>query len=384
MTPAFRAFLRPLRLVPFVAIAVFGSSGTRSEAIPITYEMVPVGDIGNPSDDNGHGSVGFEYKIGKFEVTIAQYLVFLNSVAADDTFGLFDSQMESDPNVSGIRRIGDQGRYRYEAVMASGSGTIGGGDTNRPIAYISWFRAARFANWMSNNQPSGVQDATTTENGAYDLTQGDLLNAPNVNSINPNTSIAPEYAIPTIDQWYKAAYYCPYLNSGTGGYYDYATQSDVDPGNEVGGKSNQANLIVGGTFAVTQLAMLDSAEEQNYLTAVGAFLGSPSYYGTFDQTGNVIEWSDLPSGFGLRGLEGGHWAEDSAAVRNSYIDGRSSGPMNALGMSGFRLASPVPEPAPWMFGGAGGILVWWQSRRRSCRRSTTRFSLCVSAHHNQS
>jgi len=47
---------------------------------------------------------------------------------------------------------------------------------------------------------------------------------------------------------------------------------------------------------------------QNYLTNVGAFSGSPSAYGTFDQSGNVREWNDLSgSDTQYRGLRGGTW-----------------------------------------------------------------------------
>ncbi len=35
--------------------------------------------------------------------------------------------------------------------------------------YVSWGDAARFANWLTHNKPSGLQDASTTEDGAYRL-----------------------------------------------------------------------------------------------------------------------------------------------------------------------------------------------------------------------
>ena len=38
---------------------------------------------------------------------------------------------------------------------------------NKPANYVSWFDAARFANWMHNGQGGG-----STENGAYDMTVG--------------------------------------------------------------------------------------------------------------------------------------------------------------------------------------------------------------------
>ena len=38
---------------------------------------------------------------------------------------------------------------------------------DRPITYMSWSDAARFANWVSNGQPSGPAGLATTENGVY-------------------------------------------------------------------------------------------------------------------------------------------------------------------------------------------------------------------------
>jgi formylglycine-generating enzyme required for sulfatase activity len=55
-----------------------------------------------------------------------------------------------------------------------------------------------------------------------------------------------------------------------------------------GTQPNQANYY-NGTFSVTQQQLLASQNNQNYLTNVGAFKNSASYYGTFDQGGNVYE-----------------------------------------------------------------------------------------------
>ena len=38
--------------------------------------------------------------------------------------------------------------------------------------------------------------------------------------------------MPSNDQWYKAAYYDPDLDSGDGGFWAYATQSNSHPGNQ--------------------------------------------------------------------------------------------------------------------------------------------------------
>jgi formylglycine-generating enzyme required for sulfatase activity len=128
------------------------------------------------------------------------------------------------------------------------------------------------------------------------------------------------------------------------GYYDYATQSDSAPGNTIGAGTNQANYFTGAGFSVTQSGDFDG--NQNYLTDVGAFTNSASFYGTFDQSGNVYQWNDYdglaPSG-SSRGLRGGSWFPDGFDLSSS---GRgAAGPSYGDGLIGFRLASPVSGPS---------------------------------------
>lgn len=59
------------------------------------------------------------------------------------------------------------------------------------------------------------------------------------------------FYIPTENEWYKAAFYSPLLNSGSGGYYSYATRSNADPGNVLNSVSNQVNSN-NGVYSVTQ------------------------------------------------------------------------------------------------------------------------------------
>jgi len=161
------------------------------------------------------------------------------------------------------------------------------------------------------------------------------------NATNPNTSAAPTFFIPNQNEWYKAAYYSPALNSGSGGYYRYATQSNTAPGNVVGSAVNQANYN-NGVFSVTQSSGYSGT--QNYLTDVGAFSGSGSFYGTFDQSGNVFQWNDLDGAPGSSlGLRGGCWSD--IAVNVSSSSGGSIDPSYEFSRFGFRLASPVSGPS---------------------------------------
>src|SRR6476620_9811639 len=94
-------------------------------AIPasaITIDTVPVGDVGNandPATGGLYGSVSYPYRIGKYEVTSAQYVAFLNAVAATDTYGLYDSANMGASNGPGIKRNGTSGNYTYTLMGAA-------------------------------------------------------------------------------------------------------------------------------------------------------------------------------------------------------------------------------------------------------------------------
>ena len=177
---------------------------------------------------------------------------------------------------------------------------------------------------MSNGQPSGAQTSTTTEDGAYNLNGATSGNAVAANATNPNTLLAPTYRIPLENEWYKAAYYSPnYGGTGVGGFYAYATRSNSAPGTTIGSSANQANY----NNAI------------GHSTDVGSFSGSGSFYGTFDQTGNVWQWNDLDGTAGsYRGLRGGYWYNDSNYVSSSSRDNMD--PSYGYDDIGFRLAGP--------------------------------------------
>ena len=302
----------------------------------ITYEMVTVGNPGNANDPEGteNGRVDYSYQIGKYDVTIGQYAAFLNAVAATDTYSLYNASMETDPWVAGISRTGLSGAYVYSVTGPAGFVPASGVTAaNRPITYVSWFDAARFANWMTNGQGSG-----STETGAYTLN-----GATSGNAVAANPGAA--FRLPTVNEWYKAAYYAPTLNGGTGGYYAYATQSNDPPGNIIGSGLNQANYRapVDNYYSVTQVG--GAPLDQNYLTDVGAFSGSGSFYGTFDQSGNVDQWNDLDGvPDSSRGVRGGWWYLDDPGGFSAGAGGSTSADTENYSI-GFRLAGPVSNPS---------------------------------------
>jgi sulfatase modifying factor 1 len=319
----------------------------------VTIDMVTVGDGGNVADDTGYGTVSESFQIGKYEMTIGQYADFLNAAAKSDPYSLFNTSMESDLTIAGISRSGSTGSYIYSVIGPSGFAPPGASSPgNRPITYVSWFDAARFANWMHNGQGAGG-----TETGAYTLNGATSGDAP---ARNPGA----KFYIPTEDEWYKAAYYKG--GSTNAGYWNFATQSDgTVMGNAIGSASNQANYrsTANALFSVTQSS--NYSFSQNYLTDVGAFTNSQSGYGTFDQSGNVYELNDLTGVVGSsRGVRGGTWSNSVANLSSSTVF--SVDPDFEDRLTGFRLAAPVavPEPSTWLMGLAGLVCGACAFRRR--------------------
>jgi formylglycine-generating enzyme required for sulfatase activity len=282
-----------------------------SASASVTIDWVTVGNAGNAADTadgdssttgvQRYGAVAYAYQIGKYEVTNAQYGAFLNAKGASNSGAIYNSSMSS----TGITQTGSSGNFSYSVTSAL---------ANRPVVYVSWFDAARFANWMMNGQGNA-----SMETGAY------TLNGATSGIITAN--IGAQVYIPSEDEWYKAAYYSA-ANTSYSLYpngQNSITTADANYGNAVGST-----------------------------TDVGSYSGDGSSYGTFDQGGNVWEWNDAESS-SSRGLRGGSFSFIEGDLRAS--NRLNLDPPNESNSFGFRLAS-VPEPTSvllTMF--AGGVML---------------------------
>ena len=235
-----------------------------------SLQFVTVGNPGNaadPATGSLYGSVPYTYNIGKYDVTVGQYCQFLNAVAATDSYGLYNSIMATYYPTIAITQSGSPGSYSYSVTGNYSQGV------NCPVFAVTWGDAARFCNWLQNGQPTGAEGPGTTETGAYTLNGATSQSALMAIARNPG---AIDF-IPSDNEWYKAAYYDPTLGGGSGGYWLYPTKSNTAPGNTLPDTGNNANCYNGGYTDPT-----------NLLTPVGAFVDSPSAYGTYDQGGDVV------------------------------------------------------------------------------------------------
>jgi formylglycine-generating enzyme required for sulfatase activity len=295
----------------------------------LEIDWVTVGDPGNACDpqvDGCYGSVGYDYRIGKYEVTNAQYAEFLNAVAATDSYELYNTNMaDTTTYLGGITRSGSSGSYTYSAI---------GGRGEMPVGYVSFYDSLRFANWLHNGQGSG-----DTETGAYTITAAGIAN----NSITRNAGAT--IFLTSEDEWYKAAYYDALSTS----YFDYPAGTDTQTTCALpGATANTANC----NFAVADL------------TDVGSYTGSASPAGTFDQGGNVFEWNEaiITSGASVRGLRGGSYYDDpyhlAASGRYKIF------PPYESSIVGFRVAM-IPEPSTVLLIAFGLAGLAAAGRRRS-------------------
>ena len=293
-------------------------------------EFVAVDYPGNPADTrvasdgtSGYGVVNYAFHISKYKITNDQYADFLNAVAVADPNGLYLSpNMANDPHC-GIIRLGVPGSYSYVVKKAFGS---------KPMAFMDFWLALRFCNWLHNGMPTGAQDNTTTEDGAYTITAAGMA----ANDITRNAGA--RFFVPNENEWYKAAYYDPAKN-GKGGYWWYPTQSDTAPTvatcDALGNINNQTLNIANYNNGVVW-----NGQTGNVTTVGSGGPGSESAFGASEMGGNVWEWNETAIAPTLRGCRGGSWDDAMYALQAQYRYCADCAPTLQIEDVGFRVASP--------------------------------------------
>lgn len=295
---ALSLFVFTFAITPFVNADTFGSGDNQFE-IP----FVTIGDPANAADTTGApnpaGSVGYTYRIGKYEIP-EQAIRKANILS-----GL-------DGNPLGLT-LDDRG-------------------SQKPATSISWYEAARFVNWL--NEEKGTTPAYKFDtNGDFQLWEPF---DPGYNPSNRFRNSQAQYFLPSADEWYKAAYYDP----DAGLYYRYPTGSnDIPDGIDFPGDTEFEAVYWDGTGNLVP----------NDITDVGV----ESPYGTLGQGGNVFEWeeseSDLlnDSSLSPRAIRGGFWQRDIRLMDSNLRI--NSPPTNENEFNGFRIASlTVPEPSSFV------------------------------------
>ncbi len=312
---------RVRKIVTAAATSILVCAAQAAAQPLLTMETVPVGAPGNlPDQANGRGSVDYEYHIGKHEVTNAQFVLFLNAVDPDgkNLKGLYHPGMTTSGLGGILFEEGADHGAKYSVKLNF---------EKKPVNFVSFYAAARFANWLHNGATAGAD----TESGAY--TFHDIYSPPMADLVSRSPDAA--YWIPSQDEWYKAAYY---LGADAGGYSTHATQSGTVPDPVSASETGEGSAGGEGNSANFNLVAEWNGVAGN-VTTVGSN-GGPSHFGTFDQNGNLWEWTSTlhPETPGEVVVLGGNYS-----VAGPGISAMSSGAIepgtNARDRIGFRIAA---------------------------------------------
>ncbi|CAG0971335.1 hypothetical protein PHYC_01265 [Phycisphaerales bacterium] len=310
-------------------------------------DFVTVGSPGNratlPSEipwrpDVPMGSVGYQYRMAREPLSVAQYLEFANAYGAHVTN--FATVLEVSGRWLGAAQQPD-GTWRFAAPT----------DWMDLPAGTSWEMAARYCNWIQNGQ-SG--EAWAFESGVYD-TSTFIHTSPPPHQITPAPGA--RFWIPSLDEFVKATHYDPNrYGPGQDGYWQYPNSSDSplreglpeDGGETIGDLLWQGG---GGRFLGEW--------------PLGQYPGTQTPWGLVDVSGVLHQWTSAPENPSV----GTMWTGGSMAGSFLwYFDDRIDyDGVDTLwtGQSAIRLASTVPSPGAltMQFTALAVSCVSWRRRR---------------------
>lgn len=369
--PTRRPVLRTLRnhlapaLTVLAAAALAGPAMSAASPAPsvLTLKTVTVGAPGNPSvgivpfkdavyrscaeaPQEAHtppcqevGGVEYRYGIGQLEVTVAQWVAFLDTVdpAGRNRHHLYSTDESSSawPKYGQIDFSAGAAKGRHYSVASPEW-------ADKPYGFANFLRSARFDNALYNGRVLSRHASTEagfryvtyrvrlsrqTERGMYDMTQRAATRSHKTG-----------FVVPSQDEWIKAAYYDP-DGGGKYSYWKYPTNPGVFEAEDEAASAPKSTTLDPATGDVTNASTqplatfhasgapapswcpaavgpeacanvnpfgIDpttyAAIYQGSLSTVGQ-AKTTSPWGTLDQGGNVVEWTDTitPPPFGAKG-----------------------------------------------------------------------------------
>ncbi len=335
------------------------ASAAVAQVGPDGIDWVTIGAPGNrgydgPDPDNlvrGRGAVGYEYRIGRTEITTGQWMEFINTFKARSDavpYAVLPTPVfwgaDVDPAYSGPGT-----RYRLDPTDPNAA--------MRPVYGVSWRAAALYCNWQCNDRSSAL---TAIDNGAYDRStfgySGSLF------TDQPAHNPGARYWIPTLDEWLKAVHFDPNAtgaNGEQGRWWQQPNGTDTPliygPPPSFGGvPENQANA----GFYIPNLV--------NYHIPLGAYPTVQSPWGLLDAAGATSEWTEgtyFAIGLNFRVIDGSCTGVSPPVGPDTAYGYGADRPDSAGSYLGFRIASVVPAPSPLMVGFGASLLLAIRRRR---------------------
>ena len=285
------------------------------------------------------GAVSYIYEIGQYEVSTKQYVSFLNAVDPNGNnktlpwtgVNLYENHFSPIKNpYQGqviLLKHADRGKHYALADEAW---------ANKPMMWANMFQYLYFINSLNNGtivsesqtqskspEEHDVQLSTKYIRLSDNITQG----AYNLNDYNyplvqrQNTS---GFVLPSENEWIKAAYYAGKITDSGTPYYYYPTASNTPPtpltsapwaekngdtsnvnvnsqGNVISKRLSKQDIKSQGyanynsqVFWAAPYTTIDSGSNKANVTNIGG-AESPSPWLTYDQGGNLVEYTDTPT-----------------------------------------------------------------------------------------
>jgi formylglycine-generating enzyme required for sulfatase activity len=251
--------MKKTRILAVVVCALAVANIASAEIIRgIDINFVTIGNAGNAADTGGTvgcGAVSYGYRIGKYEVTNAQWNTFTDAAGAP---------------------TGNPSSAYDQNALYTGA--------QQPTGNVSWYETLQFCNYLTSGDKS---------KGAYQFS-GNNTNPGNFQGINRTAAISSygiAYVIPTENEWYKAAYYKP---DGSG-YSLYANGTNTAP---IAGVNSNYNYAIGVPWDITN--------------------GTPEQNSTFDMMGNIWEWNESLYGSYYPCIRGGTFGSSGIILSSPY------------------------------------------------------------------
>ena len=304
------------------AVVSFGSGSNQ-----FNMEFVTIGNPGNPADTTGApnlvGKVDYVYGLGKYEVS-------------EDMIDKYNSSF---------------GSMNSLIITKNARGN------NKPATGVSWNEAARFVNWLNTSKGKFAAYKFTTIGVNENIDVWDAnLDPFDYDVSNPYRSKRTTFAMPSYNEWYKAAYYSP-----SGIYFDFPNGFDTAP-----------TAVASGTSVNTAVYNQSFQQGPSDINLAGGL----SPYGVMGLGGNAFEWEESSfdlnnsSGTSSRGFRGAAWYYDTTFFASSsrlydfpLIEG------DVIGFRVTTLSQPsggqVPEPTSMAIFGLGALGMAYRARRKA-------------------
>ena len=318
--------------------AAFAPGGGIAFAQPVPdydFQWSTIGAPGNPAYVNaqpeawlvdGRGSVGYEYRMSRLEVSTAQWMEFLNSFNEVNVSSL-PSTVQSFVFGSGLGWGATTDttdptfplRFKLHPLYEN-AGML-------PVRGITWEQAAIYCNWLQNGKAVTVD---AIRNGAYNADTFVWNDQTNSQMHQLTRSPGARFWIPSLDEWIKAVHFDPEkAGPGLPGWWLHATSSDSAP---IPGLPGVGQTSAGVADAVAGTIPL------------GSYPNVQSPWGLWDTSGASAEWTEEAFEFPnpRYRLVFGSWGGINTSDGRIF-DADAMFPAGA-DESGLRIASAIPAP----------------------------------------